>query len=168
MRRRVLFFGALLLCTVAALYPVVVGAETSSKKVTPTLDADPGAGSLPGDWPMYGHDPQRTNYNPDENTLNAANVGLLTQAWQGTIGIGASGNPAFSAPSVANGRVFVASSYDQGNNFFAFDTATGQPAWSAFIGFNPAECFGVGVGSTALNFRHYSGNRWRRWGLLWP
>jgi len=148
-RRPVLLVAALLLCCIAALYPAIGGAETSSEDAFSPLDAGPGAGSLPGDWPMYGHDPQRTNYNPDETTLNSANVGFLTQAWQGTIGIGASGYPAFSAPSVANGKVFVASSYNQGNNFFAFDTSTGQPAWSAFIGFNPNECFGVGIGSTA-------------------
>jgi outer membrane protein assembly factor BamB len=98
---------------------------------------------------MYAHDPQHTSYNPDETSISIANVGELVQAWRGYIGIGKGGYPAFSAPSVAGGMVYVGSSEESGDNFFAFDAQTGSPIWSAFIGFNPEECFLIGVGSTA-------------------
>jgi outer membrane protein assembly factor BamB len=65
------------------------------------------------------------------------------------IGIGDSGAAAFSSPVVAGDTVYVASSVSEGDNFFAFDRATGALRWSAFIGYNPDECFGVGIGSTA-------------------
>jgi outer membrane protein assembly factor BamB len=97
---------------------------------------------------MYGHDPQRTSYNPDETRISAANVADLVQAWQDNIGINTSTVQAFSAPSVANGTVYVASSVSTGNNLFALDAFTGVPRWNAFIGFNPDECFGVAIGST--------------------
>jgi outer membrane protein assembly factor BamB len=98
---------------------------------------------------MYGHDPQHTSYNPDETIISPANVGILAQAWQAPIGVGPLGYPAFSAPSVANGKVYIASSVSTGDNFLAWDAASGGPDWSAFIGYNPGECFGVGIGSTA-------------------
>src|SRR6476661_1275765 len=46
----------------------------------------PVAPSAVGDWPMYGHDAQRTNYNPDETTINSGNVAQLVQRWQVNIG----------------------------------------------------------------------------------
>src|SRR6476620_6655215 len=45
--------------------------------------ASPGA---TGDWPMYGHDVSRTNFNPDEHTINSGNVNRLVQRWQEFIG----------------------------------------------------------------------------------
>src|SRR5689334_17168247 len=60
-----------------------------------------------GDWPMYGHDPSRTAYNPAETIITPANVRNLVARWQVNIGEGAA--PAYSAPSVANGKVYVAS-----------------------------------------------------------
>src|SRR4051812_33312698 len=39
-----------------------------------------------GDWPMYGHDPQRTGYSPDETTLSANNISQLEQLWQINVG----------------------------------------------------------------------------------
>src|SRR5437762_4320640 len=101
-----------------------------------------------GDWPTYAHDNQRTGYNPDETIIGPDNVALLTQAWQAPIGINSQGGTAYSAPSVGMGKVFIASSLDEGANFFARDAATGNLSWSAFIGYNPGECFGVGIGST--------------------
>src|SRR4051794_16797860 len=58
----------------------------------------------PGDWPMYGHDVSRTNFNPDETTISASNVGQLISRWQ--VNIGSSSTPPSGAPSVANGKVF--------------------------------------------------------------
>jgi outer membrane protein assembly factor BamB len=146
--RHFLLRCALILCGAIALFPFIADAANKGG-TTPGSPPVPGAGSLPGDWPTYGHDPQRTGYNPDETTINAANAHLLTQAWQSNIGLGETEMPAFSAPSVANGRVYIAGSRDQGDNFFSFDTGDGHTAWSASIGRNPSECFGVGIGSTA-------------------
>ncbi|HMA35003.1 MAG TPA: S-layer homology domain-containing protein [Chloroflexia bacterium] len=101
----------------------------------------------PGDWPMYGHDPSRTNYNPDETVLTAANVAQLAPRWQANLG--SNGTPPSGAPSVANGRVYVGSSVASGPNFFAFDAVTGAPAWSTSVGYSNSDCFNVGIGATA-------------------
>lgn len=127
--------------------------STSTGTATPTATDTPVPPTStpipPGDWPMYARDPQRTSYNPDETVISAANIGELVPAWRGSIGIGKAGFPAFSAPSVANGNVYIGSSTGSGDNFMAFDARTGTTKWSAFIGFNPDECFGIGIGSTA-------------------
>lgn len=113
-----------------------------------------GAGSLSGisanlgDWPMYGQNPSRTSYNAAERTISRENASLLTTRWQAFVGSNG-GTPSFSAPSVANGKVYVGSSVTTGNNLFAFDAPTGTPVWSTSVGHNPTSCFGVGVGSTA-------------------
>jgi outer membrane protein assembly factor BamB len=102
-------------------------------------------------WPMYGHDEQRTSYNPAEHTLNAENAGRLAAAW--TADIGTSEVPSNSAPTVANGTVYVGSSVAQGDNFFAFDALTGQRVWSADLHYtfqpNCEIAENVGIPSTA-------------------
>jgi outer membrane protein assembly factor BamB len=110
---------------------------------TQTTQAQPGA----GDWPMYGHDPSRTNYNPDENLLNAGNVDKLVARWTSP-DLGYNGQATSSAPSVANGKVYVGSSNPTGDNYYAFDAVTGEPVWSADLGYKD-DCFSVGIGSTA-------------------
>src|SRR5262245_37780698 len=75
---------------------------------TPQTSVSAATSPLPGDWTMYGHDPQRTSYDPDENILSSANIDKLEQAWQDNIGIGTSTVPAFSAPIVTNGTLYVA------------------------------------------------------------
>ncbi|HUS16481.1 MAG TPA: S-layer homology domain-containing protein [Chloroflexia bacterium] len=99
-----------------------------------------------GDWPMYGHDAARTNYNPAETTLNPGNVSSLVPRWQRSLGT--AGSPSASGPVISNGRVYVGSSVMAGPNFFAFEATTGAPAWSADLGHMPS-CFNVGIGSTA-------------------
>jgi outer membrane protein assembly factor BamB len=106
----------------------------------------PAPGSAAGDWPMYGHDPSRTGANLDETAINTGNVAQLVQRWQANIGTGAA-DP-FSGPVVANGRVYVGSSIESGDNFFAFDALTGKKIWSTDIG-HGGGCFNVGIGSTA-------------------
>lgn len=100
----------------------------------------------PGDWPMYGHDVSRTNFNSDETTINAGNLNQLVQRWQGNI---RNGNvTSSSGPSVAGGKVFVGSSAPSGNNnFFAFDAVGGGQLWGANL--HTISCLGVGIGSTA-------------------
>ena len=100
---------------------------------------------VPGDWPMYGRDVSRTNYNPDETIINSGNLNQLVSRWQ--VNIGSNGTPPSGAPSVANGRVFVGSSTGTGNNFFAFDAVTGGQAWSTSVNYF-SSCFNVGIGST--------------------
>jgi outer membrane protein assembly factor BamB len=104
---------------------------------------------------MYGYDLSRTNYNPAETAISAANVTQLVPRWQAPLGYGAipdlSAFPSSSAPVVADGRVFVGSSVDSGPNYFAFDARTGAPLWSKDLGHISApECPpNVGIGSTA-------------------
>lgn len=102
--------------------------------------------TAPGDWPMYGHDISRTNFNPDETIISRDNVNDLVQRWQANTG---TGNVVTSGgPSVANGRVFVGSTVATGNNFFAFDAVTGKPAWNQFVGYLTG-CLLSGVPSTS-------------------
>src|SRR5437773_1969090 len=58
----------------------------------------------PGDWPMYGHDPSRTNYNPAETTISSANVDQLISRWQVLLP-NIPDSLSASTPSIANGRV---------------------------------------------------------------
>src|SRR6478672_12105639 len=102
--------------------------------------------AAPGDWPMYGHDVSRTNYNPDETTISAANVAQLVSRWQ--FNVGTSGTPPSAAPSVSGGKVYVGSSASTGNDFFAFDAVTGSPVYSVNLNYQNS-CFNVGIGSTA-------------------
>ncbi len=105
-----------------------------------------GVAAAGGDWPMYGHDAQRTSFSPDETTISAANVGDLVARWQADIG--SNGVAPSGAPSVAGGRVYVASSRSAGANLYAFDAASGAVAWRADIGHKEVPCFNIGVGAT--------------------
>src|SRR5439155_12892798 len=63
----------------------------SAQAAAPTVGVSNTSANLdrpnsPGDWPMYGHDVSRTNYNPDETTINSGNVSQLVQRWQVNIG----------------------------------------------------------------------------------
>jgi outer membrane protein assembly factor BamB len=147
-RRLAISLCALIVCGLTALSPFMAGADQPSPSFILRDTQYEARTTQLGDWPTYAHDNQRTSYNPDETTISATNVALLTQAWQAPIGISSQGGTAFTAPSVANGKVFIASSFDDGDNFFAFDAATGSLSWSASIGYNPGECFGLGIGST--------------------
>jgi plastocyanin len=98
-----------------------------------------------GDWPMYGHDISRTNFNPDETTISAANVAQLVQRWQANIGTNGTGTS--GAPSVSNGVVYVPSSAaSPASNFFGFNAVSGAPVFSKNIGYR-SSCFNVGIGS---------------------
>jgi outer membrane protein assembly factor BamB len=103
--------------------------------------------AIPGDWPMYGHDLQRTNYDPDETLIGVSNVAQLVQRWQ-SADLGSNGFATSSGPSVANGKVYVGSSNPSGNNYYAFDALAGTPVWSANLGYQD-KCTNVGIGSTA-------------------
>ena len=143
---------------VAALFITTTGASSGSgnsqfsqlgvlatDQDTPTVPII--LSSQPGDWPMYGHDISRTNYDPDETTLNKNNVNGLVSLWQADIGYGT--QPTSSTPSVANGKVYVGSSVLTGSNFLSFDAVTGSLDWGITLGHSQASCFGVGIGATS-------------------
>jgi hypothetical protein len=98
--------GALLLaaCGAEALPPTPSPAPQGLAPLEAAAPPAPAAFPLAaGDWPMYGHDPARTNDNPDETLLRPDNVAALAPDWQAAIGMGPA--PASAAPSVAGGRV---------------------------------------------------------------
>src|SRR5438067_1824316 len=115
------------------------GSKSQVPSALPTIPA--------GDWPMYGRDYSRTNYNPDETTINSGNAALLISRWQ--VNIGTNGTPPSGAPSVSNGKVYVGSSAATGNDFFAFDANTGSQAWATSLNYIAASCLNVGIGSTS-------------------
>ena len=102
--------------------------------------------AVAGEWPMYGHDLQRTNYNPDETVIGPGSVFALVPRWQA--GVGTNGNPGASGAVVAGGQVFVGSSADTGPDFFAFDALTGSVNWSRSLTYTNG-CTNIGIGSTA-------------------
>jgi outer membrane protein assembly factor BamB len=133
--------------TLIAILLVLMAGNTGAQPLA--LSAPNASAISPSDWPMYGHDPQHTGHNADESTIDASNVGRLRRAWQAYTGVNTVGTGSFSAPTVVSDTVYIGSSVATGDNFFAFDVETGALRWSAFIGFNPDECFGVHIGSTA-------------------
>jgi len=134
-----------LLSFIAVLFCLALSTG-SSRAALPVDSANP---ATAGDWPMYGHDNQRTNFNPDETTINPSNVTQLVPIWQSYIGIG--DYPSSSDPVVSQGRVFVGSSAPTGPNYFAFNALSGASVWTTTIGYESVpECPpNVGVGSTA-------------------
>jgi outer membrane protein assembly factor BamB len=143
MRRK---YSLVFLCSILLLALVAVLVYAAPRVGTSTIRPH-----VPGDWPMLGHDARRTNFNPDEQTLAAANIDELAPRWRALIN--PEGLPSGSAPSVANGRLFIGGSAKAGGNFFAFDAASGAPLWQTSLGYAPADCadvgIEVGVGSTA-------------------
>lgn len=140
---------ALVSLAVVALLSLSSSANASLRTALPTgisLAEQASAPAASGDWPMYGHDYQRTNFNPDESLLNAGNVTDIGQRWQ--FNVGSNGTATSAAPSVSNGVVYVGSSAaSPANNFFAFNAITGSSVFSEPIGYR-SSCFNVGIGST--------------------
>ncbi|MDQ6693949.1 MAG: PQQ-binding-like beta-propeller repeat protein [Chloroflexota bacterium] len=149
--RTLLLLAAVVLLP-GALFPArSIGIQRLSPDTLPAaVSRELFAAELPradaGSWPMYGHDPARTNFNPDETALTSDNISRLAPLWQFNTGIGVS--PTSSGPIVAGGRVYVGSSETSGPNFYALDAATGTQDWSATLGQTPT-CFNVGIGATA-------------------
>src|SRR4026207_1819671 len=59
------------------------------------------AGQGAGDWPMYGHDPAHTSYNPNETLISFSNVDRLVARWTSPA-LGYNGHATSRAPSGAN------------------------------------------------------------------
>ena len=88
-----------------------------------------------GDWPTFGHDPQRTGWARSERTLSIENVSNLELKWKAKVDNEASLLGALTAPIVAVGVttdqgikdvVFVAG---KEGGVFALDTSTGDLLW---------------------------------------
>ena len=88
------------------------------------------------EWLTYGHDPQRSAYNPDEKQLSCENVGNLGLLWQTQLDNVPLALSALTAPVVADNvatdagaktLVYVAGSSD---TFFAMDAESGKVVWN--------------------------------------
>lgn len=89
-----------------------------------------------GDWPTFAHDPQRTGWAFDEDTLSPANVSRLELKWKVQVKNEPKALTALTAPVVASGVttpsgvktvVYIGGSSD---HLFALDAATGKVLWS--------------------------------------
>lgn len=101
---------------------------------------------MSADWPMYGHDTARTNYNKGDTMIGPEHVNQLVPRFRTLIGVG--DLPSSSGPVVAGGRVCVGSSVSTGPNYFCLDAGTGAVVWSTDIG-HASFPGNVGIGSTA-------------------
>lgn len=88
------------------------------------------------DWPTFGHDPQRSGWAVQEDTLSVENVSGLKLLWKTQVKNEPRSLAALTAPVVAEGvttptgirsMVYVAGSSD---NFNAIDARTGELIWS--------------------------------------
>jgi outer membrane protein assembly factor BamB len=88
------------------------------------------------DWPTFGHDPQRSGWASQEDSLNAGNVSGMKLLWKAQIKNEARSLTALTTPVVADGittptgirsLVYVAGSSD---NINAIDAKTGEMVWS--------------------------------------
>ena len=96
----------------------------------------PGAANADNDWPTWGHDQERTGFNPDENILGKDNVSRLQVKWVAQISttpkdyiLSTMTAPVIATVSTPQGpaaRLFVVGS---DNTVFALDAATGKIVW---------------------------------------
>jgi outer membrane protein assembly factor BamB len=90
---------------------------------------------MAGDWPTFGHDPQRSGWASEETTLTPANVSKLQLLWSVQVDNPPLALDALTAPVTAGhivtpegirNLVYVAGS---SNHLFALDAATGKVIW---------------------------------------
>jgi outer membrane protein assembly factor BamB len=106
----------------------------------------PNASTAASEWPTYGGEPGRSGFNAGEAKLGVASVASIAPRWQVDIGMGSW--PPAGTPSVSGGRVFVGSSVPEGDNFFAFDAASGQRLWGTNLGHGPVTAGGITIAAT--------------------
>jgi outer membrane protein assembly factor BamB len=100
------------------------------------LAAAPGFATAQSEWLTWGHDPERTGFNPDEKILSKDNVSQLEVKWTAQIStvpkdyiLSTMTAPVVAVMNTPQGpveRVFVVGS---DNTLFAIDAATGKIAW---------------------------------------
>src|SRR5260221_4159059 len=130
----------------ALLGLIAVGCGAAAQTPPPATSSATPASSVPNEWPMYGQNAARTGLNAGETAIVAASVGRLVPGWEAFIGQGPL--PPSGSPAVAAGRVFVGSSVTEGDNFFAFDAASGRTLWTADVGHWPTDdSVGIGAGA---------------------
>ena len=94
------------------------------------------ASAFAGDWPMFGHDPQRSGWAIEENTLSPDNVSTLKLQWKTKVNNQFYSLSALTAP-VVMARVPTAKAersvvYVAGiaGTVFALDARTGEVVWT--------------------------------------
>ncbi|MGH9396350.1 MAG: PQQ-binding-like beta-propeller repeat protein [Terriglobia bacterium] len=94
------------------------------------------AALVAGDWPTFGHDPQRSGWASGEDTITVKNASSLQLLWKMKLKNQPKSLTALTAPVVANGVstpggtrpvVYVAGSSDE---IYALDAGTGKIIWS--------------------------------------
>jgi hypothetical protein len=95
------------------------------------LAVNPTSAAGTGNWTTYGHDVQRSGYDPDNTNAFCATAGCVPQAWsQAVDGV------VYGQPLVWNNRVYVATDK---NKVYAFDAVSGALAWGPVsVGASPA------------------------------
>ncbi|MFN8009644.1 MAG: PQQ-binding-like beta-propeller repeat protein [Terriglobia bacterium] len=88
------------------------------------------------DWPMFGHDPQRSGWSVEETILSVENAGKLQLKWKTPVKNEAKALASLTAPVVASNvvtpqgektLVYVGGS---SNHLFALDAQTGEVVWT--------------------------------------
>lgn len=91
---------------------------------------------IAADWPMFGHDPQRSGWASEERTLTADNVRRLELKWKVKLKNEPKFLNALTAPVVATdvqtpqGKMALVYVAGTSNNFYALEAATGSVYWS--------------------------------------
>jgi outer membrane protein assembly factor BamB len=94
------------------------------------------ASLIAGDWPMFGHDPQRSGWAIEENTLSPDNVSTLKLQWKTRVNNQFYSLSALTAPvvmaRVPTGKAERSVVYVAGisGTVFALDARTGEVVWT--------------------------------------
>lgn len=104
---------------------------------TPSLSPAPAY----SDWATFGDNLTRSNNNPNETTLSAANVSSLHQVWTANLGAAIDAEPVIATNVPINGTpatvLYVGT---EGGMFYAIDANSGQTLWSRQLGTVPTAC----------------------------
>jgi outer membrane protein assembly factor BamB len=99
-------------------------------------------------WAEYGFNGAHLGQNPYENTLSAANVAQLQQAWSFPTSVAIHGSP-----TVANGVVYTAGDLQ---NLYALNAATGKQKW--FVSTGGAITSSAAISGSSVYFGSEDGN----------
>ncbi len=97
----------------------------------PTPTPTPSPALVYTDWPTFGDDIARTEYNPHETTLTAANVANLKLAWKVNLGAAITDQPLVATNVMISGTprtvLYIGT---EGGQFYALDADTHTTYWS--------------------------------------